>query len=140
YLPYTARADVSYSISERNKERRLYMRHHHRPHCGCGCHKPVKQCVYPVKENVVHNCTEETVQHVHPSHTTVKNHHIIKNEHVYPHSTSVENSTECVDINCGGKCGNPEHARPRPGHHHAGTHHNKHHGMNHWNKHKNKWW
>src|SRR5690625_6142644 len=79
------------------------MRHHHRPHCGCGCHKPVKQCVYPVKENVVHNCTEETVQHVHPSHTTVKNHHIIKNEHVYPHSTSVENSTECVDINCGGK-------------------------------------
>lgn len=71
------------------------MGHHHRPHCGCP--KCVKQVVYPVKENVVHNCTEETVEHIHPSHTTVMNHHLIKNKHIFPHSTSVANTCNSVD-------------------------------------------
>lgn len=124
------------------------MRHRHcHPHCGCG--RPKNPIVHPVKENVVHHCTEETVQHVHPSHTTVKNHHIIKNEHVYPHSTSTENSCEYVDINNG-----PNNMTAGPGNEVAGAmypgmypgmhpgmkHHKKHKhpGMGHHKKH-NKW-
>lgn len=107
----------------------------------------MNKCVHPVKENVVHCCTEETVQHVHPSHTTVKKHHIVKNEHVYPHSTSVENSVDCVDVNCGGWNQNGHGQPPRPGNQmgganhygkHPGMHHGMNHGMNHSNKH-NKW-
>lgn len=73
---------------------------HHSQSCGCkkpcNCKGPVKEIVYPVKENVVHCCTEETIKHVHPSHTTVVNHHLVKNEHVFPHSTSYENTYDEV--------------------------------------------
>lgn len=68
------------------------MRHRHRPNCGCP-----KCVVHPTKHNVVHHCTEETIQHVHPSHTTIMNHHLIKNNHVFPHSTSVQNTVNSVD-------------------------------------------
>lgn len=71
-------------------------------HCGCikpcHCQKPAKEIVYPVKENVIHKCTEETVKHIHPSHTTVVNHHLVKNEHLFPHTTSVENTYDEVDV------------------------------------------
>lgn len=76
------------------------MRHRHRSHCGCpqpncGCPRTI---VHPVRENVVHRCTEETVKHVHPSHTTVMNHHLIKNKHFFPHTTSTENTCKEVDV------------------------------------------
>ena len=79
------------------------MRNRRRSHCGCprpncGCPKTI---VSPVQENVVHCCTEETVQHVHPSHTTVMNHHLVKNEHFYPHTTSTENTFQSIDVNGG---------------------------------------
>lgn len=83
------------------------MNFRHRRHCGCPkqmpchCQKPAKEVVHPVKQNVVHNCSEETVKHVHPSHTTVMKHHLVKNEHVYPHSTSVQNTFDEVDVNLG---------------------------------------
>jgi spore coat protein D len=65
------------------------MRHRCGPHCGC------KKCiVYPTKCNVVQNCSEEFVEHIHPSHTTVMNHHHIHNQHVFPHSTSVVNTVD----------------------------------------------
>lgn len=63
-----------------------------RPNCGC------KEIIYPVKQNVVNTCSEETVKHVHPSHTTVVNHHLVKNEHIFPHSTSFENTFNQVDV------------------------------------------
>lgn len=101
----------------------------------------MNKCVYPVKQNVVHCCTEETVQHVHPSHTTVKKHHIVKNEHVYPHTTSVENSVDYVNINKG-----TNNMPSNPGHHghYHGMNKGMHHGMNHGHKHNkcnkcNKW-
>lgn|SRR5690625_3638554 len=62
------------------------------------CQQPVKEIVYPVQNNVVHKCTEEVVKHIHPMHTTVVNHHLIKNEHLYPHTTSVENTFDEVDM------------------------------------------
>lgn len=70
----------------------------HRCRPRCGCQRPVREIVHPVKENVVHCCTEETVCHVHPSHTTVVNHHLIRNEHVYPHTTSHRNTVNEVDV------------------------------------------
>ncbi|MCJ0932429.1 spore coat protein [Virgibacillus halodenitrificans] len=69
------------------------MRHHNRPHCGCP-----KQIVYPTKHNCVNNFSESQVDHIHPSHTTIMNHHLIKNKHMYPHSTSVQNTTNSVDV------------------------------------------
>lgn len=77
----------------------MKMRRRHKPFCGCT--QPVKEIVHPVKENVVHCCSEETVKHIHPSHTHVMNHHLIKNEHYYPHSTSYGNTVNEVNV-CGG--------------------------------------
>lgn len=77
---------------------------HRRPHCGC---RP-KQVVHPVKENVVHCCSEEVVNHIHPSHTTVMNHHLVKNVHEFPHSTSVANTFNEVDVL------GPAYNTPRP--------------------------
>ncbi|WP_330949615.1 CotD family spore coat protein [Virgibacillus sp. MG-45] len=81
------------------------MRHHH----GCP-----KQIVYPVKQYCVQHCTESEVEHVHPSHTTVMNHHLIKNKHVFPYSTSVQNTVDSVDI-YGGTFPVPYPPRPTPG-------------------------
>src|SRR5690625_1499637 len=72
-----------------------------RPQCGCpehNCGSPVKEICHPVNQNVFHCNSEETIKHVHPSHTTVVNHHLINNEHVYPHSTSVDNTFSEVDV------------------------------------------
>lgn len=64
----------------------------------CNCQKPVKEVIHPVKEDVVHKCTEETVKHIHPSHTTVVNHHLVKNEHLFPHTTSQVNTFDEVNV------------------------------------------
>ncbi|WP_156288687.1 CotD family spore coat protein [Oceanobacillus salinisoli] len=66
--------------------------HHHPPHCKC------PKCVYPTKVNQVNTYSESCVEHVHPSHTNVVNHHTIKNYHTYPHSTSYQNLVNSVDI------------------------------------------
>lgn len=70
--------------------------------CGCmmpcNCQQPVKEIVYPVKEDVVHKCSEETVKHIHPSHTTIVNHHLVKNEHLFPHTTSVVNTFDEMNV------------------------------------------
>ncbi|WLV25466.1 spore coat protein [Aciduricibacillus chroicocephali] len=63
-------------------------------HCGCG----PKRIVHPTKHEVVNCCTEEMVEHIHPIHTTVCNHHIIKNQHVFPHTVSQEQSVEEVNM------------------------------------------
>ncbi|WP_373895405.1 CotD family spore coat protein [Virgibacillus sp. CBA3643] len=70
------------------------MRHHHGPNCGCGCPQKI---VHPTKHNCVNQFSESVVEHVHPSHTTVMNHHTVKNKHVYPHSTSMQNTFNNVD-------------------------------------------
>lgn len=77
-------------------------------HKGCGC--PKQQVVHPTKHNCVHHCTQSEVEHIHPSHTTVMNHHTQVNKHVYPHSTSVQNTAGSVDV-YGGSFQTP----PRPG-------------------------
>ncbi|MDL4840844.1 CotD family spore coat protein [Aquibacillus rhizosphaerae] len=83
---------------------------HHKPFgMNCGC--PPETLVYPTKYNQVDTCSENTVNHVHPSHTTVVNHHLTKNKHVYPHSTSYATDVNSVDV-YGGSYQVP--APPRP--------------------------
>lgn len=66
--------------------------HQHGQNCGCP-----KQIVHPTKHNCVNQYSESVVEHVHPSHTTVMNHHLVKNKHIYPHSTSVQNNSNSVN-------------------------------------------
>lgn len=77
------------------KERGLSMRQRRQRNCGCGQPKTI---VHPVQQNVVHCCSEETVKQIHPSHTTVMNHHLVKNVHEFPHSTSTQNTFNEVDV------------------------------------------
>lgn len=80
------------------------MRKHNYGGCGCGqrrscgCGRRGNEIVHPTRERVVHCCSEEVVRHVHPVHTTVVNHHRIRNEHVYPHTTSEVDSIEEYDV------------------------------------------
>lgn len=135
----------------------------HRRNCGCGCQQ--SPIIHPTKHNCVHHCTESVVEHIHPSHTTVMNHHVVKNKHVFPHSTSVKNTCSNVD-EFGGSFNTPPQMSPGfgPGngnnnsnqvagamdqgmghgnnHHHNNwnnhNHCNNNHGPKHWNK-PNKW-
>lgn len=63
----------------------------------CHCNKP-KEIVYPTRENVKKTYSDETVRHIHPSHTRVINNHTVRNEHLYPHSTSYEERVNEVDV------------------------------------------
>jgi len=63
----------------------------------CGCHSCQQTIVHPTKYNCVNQYSQSQVTHVHPSHTTVMNHHTVNNHHVFPHSTSVQNTTNSVD-------------------------------------------
>lgn len=63
--------------------------------CRCGRSPEI---VYPVREEVKKTHSKERVKHIHPSHTRVINHHTIKNEHYYPHSTSYEERVNEVDV------------------------------------------
>lgn len=69
--------------------------------CGCkgrcDCKRP-REIVYPTKNDVKNCYTEETVKHIHPSHTTIVNNHTIKNEHLFPHTTSCENRVREIDV------------------------------------------
>lgn len=124
------------------------MRHHHGSNCGCGCQQsPV---IHPTKYDCVHKCTESVVEHIHPSHTTVMNHHLVKNKHVFPHSTSVKNTCDSVDVYGGSPNGpgNQVGGQMDPGMGHGNHHHHNHNnncncknnqGPKHWNK-PNRWW
>ncbi|WP_018933749.1 CotD family spore coat protein [Gracilibacillus lacisalsi] len=69
----------------------------HRRPFGCGM-PPAPTVVYPTKTNEVHTCSESEVKHIHPSHTTCVNHHLVKNTHYYPHTTSYQNTVDQVNV------------------------------------------
>ncbi|MCZ0701893.1 spore coat protein D [Natronobacillus azotifigens] len=60
----------------------------------CG---PTKTVVCPTKFNQVNTCSQSNVNYVHPSHTNVLNHHLVKNTHFYPHTTSYQNTVSHVN-------------------------------------------
>ncbi|QXE00231.1 CotD family spore coat protein [Terribacillus sp. DMT04] len=69
-------------------------RHHcppHPVHCG------TKTVVDPVMNNVQHTYSQEVIEHIHPVHTTVVNHHKVNNVHMYPHTTSFANEETCEE-------------------------------------------
>src|SRR5699024_642234 len=79
----------------------------HGPHCGCQTCS--QQIIYPTKHNKVDTFSENVVEHIHPSHTSVVNHHLVKNKHLYPHSTSYHNTCNSVDMH------SPPFPAPPPG-------------------------
>lgn len=112
-----------------------------RHHTNNNCNRP-KQIVYPVKENVVHCCSEETIKHVHPSHTTVVNHHLVKNKHVFPNTTSEEDTVQSVDV-AGNSSNGPFSGNQGfggKGSHHHHNHHNHHHKHGQCNCRNNRNW
>ncbi len=54
--------------------------------------------VHPPKNCYVNKFSSTLVPHIHPTKTTVVNHHIMKHTHLYPHSTSFANTYQNVDI------------------------------------------
>ncbi len=59
--------------------------------------------VSPTQEFVRTNIFNTYVPHIHPSHTTTVNRHMIHNQHYFPHTESVVN--ECCETNT--ICGTP---------------------------------
>ncbi len=55
---------------------------------------PTKQYVSPILSN-------EVVSHVHPSHNTTVNQHLITHKHYFPHTESVVNVCKEQHIMCG---------------------------------------
>ncbi|SEN44386.1 spore coat protein D [Amphibacillus marinus] len=49
---------------------------------------PAKTIVCPTKHQQVNTCSQSQVNYVHPTHTTVTDHHTVQNTHWYPQSTS----------------------------------------------------
>jgi spore coat protein D len=81
-----------------------------------GCHPPVEECppqvfpaqydpgtVSPPKEYVKTNVFNKVVSHVHPSHLTTVNKHVINHQHYFPHTESCLN--ECCETHT--MCGAP---------------------------------
>ncbi|MBU5594204.1 spore coat protein [Amphibacillus sp. MSJ-3] len=52
------------------------------------CQQPVKTIVCPTQQKCVNTCSYSQVNYVHPTHTTVTDHHTVQNTHFYPQSTS----------------------------------------------------
>lgn len=72
--------------------------------------------VSPTRQFVKTNVQNTVVRHVHPSHTTTVNKHIINHQHYFPHTESVVN--ECYEHHtmCGmpqNPCCPPEHGAMR---------------------------
>lgn len=64
---------------------------------SCG----VKTVVCPTRYNQVNTCSQSQVNYVHPTHTAVMNHHLVKNVHYYPHTTSYHNRVSHVNLQGG---------------------------------------
>ncbi|SDD50008.1 spore coat protein D [Terribacillus halophilus] len=80
----------------------------HTVHCG------TKTLVDPVMNNVQHTYSEEVIEHIHPVHTTVVNHHKVKNVHAYPHTTSFANEQSVEETHLSPTHNSPP--RPNPCH------------------------
>lgn len=52
------------------------------------CCQQAKTIVCPTKQKCINTCSQSTVNYVHPTHTTVMDHHTVQNAHYYPQTTS----------------------------------------------------
>ncbi|WP_370467595.1 CotD family spore coat protein [Rummeliibacillus sp. SL167] len=68
--------------------------------------------VSPTRQYVRTNIINTVVPHIHPSHTTTVNRHVINNQHYFPHTESVVN--EYVETNT--MCGKPHNGCCPPHH------------------------
>ena len=56
--------------------------------------------VSPTRQNVVYKQCDYIVPEVHPSHTTLVNHHLYKHYHSFPHTQSVVNTVANQQFVC----------------------------------------
>lgn len=110
YLPL-----ICYRESNTERGKNMRKRHccpkiqpQHTVHCG------TKTLVDPVMNNVQHTYSEEVIEHIHPVHTTVVNHHKVKNVHAYPHTTSFANEQSVEETHLSPTHNSPP--RPNPCH------------------------
>ncbi|WP_407690443.1 CotD family spore coat protein [Rummeliibacillus pycnus] len=87
----------------------MYNRQWNHPHGGKGCHGMMPYCcppqtfpaqfdppqISPTRQIVKTNIINTVVPHIHPTHTTTVNKHMINHEHYFPHTESVVN--ECYE-------------------------------------------
>ncbi|MBM7552511.1 CotD family spore coat protein [Thalassobacillus pellis] len=72
------------------------MRH---KHCmGPNQVSPAQQVVCPTKHCVQHNFYQKEVDFIHPTHTTVYNHHMTQNKHFFPQTQSVVDTFGSEDV------------------------------------------
>ncbi|GGC87614.1 hypothetical protein GCM10007216_17940 [Thalassobacillus devorans] len=71
---------------------------HHRKCMGPGQTRPRQQVVCPTRHCVQNNHFLNEVDVIHPTHTTVMNHHLTKNYHHFPHTQSVRDTFDSEDI------------------------------------------
>jgi spore coat protein D len=79
-------------------------------HCRPNLLSPVQNIVYPTKHCVKNNFIPHQVNHIHPTHTTIHNHHMVKHNHFYPHTQSVVDSVSNQHVNMGP--GSPQMVSP----------------------------
>lgn len=66
--------------------------------CGPCADKMASPIIHPAMNNTVNTFSSTLVPHVHPQHTTIVNHHVMKHAHLYPQTTSYANTTSNVDL------------------------------------------
>lgn len=66
--------------------------------CGPCADKLAAPIMHPAMNNTVNTYSSTLVPHVHPQHTTIVNHHVMKHAHLYPQSTSYANTSSNVDL------------------------------------------
>ncbi|MDM5154179.1 CotD family spore coat protein [Bacillus sp. DX1.1] len=79
-----------------------------------GGHKPVSPIsitppvIHPTKQCVTHTCSTTVVPHIHPTHTTHVHHQQLKNQHLFPQTTSNVNVVDSGQLGpVGGFGGGP---------------------------------
>ncbi|OZM57324.1 hypothetical protein CIB95_07620 [Lottiidibacillus patelloidae] len=79
------------------------------------CHKPKGPIVHPKKTCVKHICHPHVVDHIHPSETIYKHHHVYTHKHHYPHHECHTCEVSHQHQQCGyPKCPAPDHHYMKP--------------------------
>ncbi|WP_163526198.1 CotD family spore coat protein [Halobacillus ihumii] len=66
-------------------------------HRQCPHVRHCRPVIYPVHHCVQDNYFVENMDHIHPSHLTIQNHHLLNNYHYFPHTVSQTNNYNVED-------------------------------------------
>ncbi|MFG6114566.1 CotD family spore coat protein [Halobacillus sp. MO56] len=71
---------------------------HHKNCMGPGQTGPRQQVVCPTRHCVQNNYFQNEVDYIHPTHTTIMNHHLTRNMHHFPQTQSVMDTFDSEDV------------------------------------------